>query len=190
MNAVLDNIYERRSVRSYSEEPVSDDTIKELIKAGFHAANGMNAQKLRFSVVSDKAKLKEYSDKGKALFLHYMKDVGMENEGLEKNLNDPGFNIFYDAPSAIFIYSAPGILTPAEDASLAAGNIMLAARSLGLGTCWIGFAAGLGGDAGFLKDNNVPKDHTLLAAIILGYPKNGFPGKSVREGPTILNWIR
>jgi len=190
MNAVLENIYGRRSVRSYSDDPVPDEIIDELIKAGFHAANGLNAQKLRFSVVSNKAKIKEYSDKGKALFLHYMKDAGMENEGLENNLKNPGFNIFYDAPAVIFIYSSPGILTPAEDASLAAGNIMLAARSLGLGTCWIGFATGLGADAGFLKDNNVPKDNTLLAAIILGYPKNGFPGKYEREEATILNWIR
>jgi len=190
MNAVLENIYDRRSVRSYSGDPVPDDIITELIKAGFHAANGLNAQKIRFSVVSNKAKLKEYSDKAKVLFLHYMKGTGMEHPGLEKNMKDPDFDIFYGAPAAIFIYSAPGILTPSEDASLAAGNIMLAARSMGIGTCWIGFAAGLGGDAGFLRDNSVPEDHKLMAAIILGYPKNGFPGRSAREEPTILKWVR
>ena len=105
-------------------------------------------------------------------------------------MNDPGFDIFYGAPAVIFIYSAPGILTPSEDASLAAGNMMLAARSMGIGTCWIGFAASLGGDSGFLNDNNVPNDHKLMAAIILGYPKNDFPDRSAREEPTVLNWIR
>ena len=190
MNAVLENIYDRRSVRSYSDKAVSDETIDELIDAGFHAANGMNAQKLRFSVVSDKAKLKEYSIRGKALYLQFMKEAGIQIPELEKNLNNSDYDIFYGAPTVIFIYSSPGILTAAEDASLAAGNIMLAARSMGLGTCWIGLAAGLGNDAGFLKDNKVPDGHNLMATIILGYPKNGFPGRSVREKPMILSRIR
>jgi len=190
MNAVFESIYNRTSMRSYSEEPIPDGIIQDLIKAGFHAANGLNTQKLRFSVVSNKAKLKEYSDRGKVLYLHFMKNVGIVHEVLEKNLNDPDFNTFYDAPSAIFIYSSPGIMTPVEDASLAAGNIMLAARSIGIGTCWIGLAAGLGSDAGFLKDNNVPEGHRLLAAIILGYPKDGFTERSERDEPTVLNWIR
>ena len=189
-NAVLDNIYARRSVRSYSDKHVPESDIRELIKAGFHAANGVNAQKLRFSVVSDKTKLKKYSDSGKRLYLEYMQKEGIEHPGIEKNLNDPESNIFYDAPVAIFIYASPGIFTPIEDASLAAGNIMLAARSMGLGTCWIGLATGLGNDCDFVRDNNVPDGHRFLAAIILGYPKNEPPGPSVRDEPTILSWIR
>jgi nitroreductase len=177
-------------VRSYSDKPVSDENIKELIKAGFHAANGMNLQKLRFSVVTNRKKLQEYSNRGKELYLGYMKAAGHENAGLEANLRNEGYNIFYDAPAAIFIYAAPGILTGTEDASLAAGNIMLAASSLGLGTCWIGLAAGLGNDEGFLKDNSIPKDHEMLAAIILGYPKNNLRECSKRSDPQIFNWIR
>jgi len=189
-NAVLENIYSRRSIRSYSDKVPKDEDIKELIKAGFHAANGMNLQKLRFSVVTNKAKIREYSAKGKELYLKMMKDAGFENPVLEANLNNKGYCIFYDAPAIIFIYAAPGILTGTEDASLAAGNIMLAAASMGMGTCWIGLAAGLGEDEGFLNENNVPKDHKMLAAIILGYPKNGSAGHSKRPDPQILNWVR
>jgi nitroreductase len=190
LNPVLENIYHRRSVRSYSDRPVRDEDIKELIKAGFHAANGVNAQKLRFSVVADKDKLLEYSHRGKVSYLKFMKDAGFRNERLETNLNNKEYNIFYDAPAVIFIYAAPGILTGVEDASLAAGNIMLAARSIGLGTCWIGLAAGLGSDDGFLRDNNIPKDHKLLASIILGYPKDDSLGPSKRPDPEILAWVR
>ncbi|MCL2143359.1 MAG: nitroreductase family protein, partial [Methanomassiliicoccaceae archaeon] len=133
-NVVIKNIYERRSVRSYSDKEVSDEIIKELIKAGFQAANGMNAQKLRFSVVTNKTKLLEYSDRGKELYLKMMEASGSVNEHLESMLKNKDVNIFHGAPAAIFIYAAPGILTGVEDASLAAGNIMLAARSMGLGT--------------------------------------------------------
>ena len=187
---VLDNIYARRSIRSYSDRPVKDADIKELIKAGFHAANGMNLQKLRFSVVTNKAKLREYSDRGKEHYLKMMKDSGHSIPPLEANLKNKEYSIFYDAPAAIFIYAAPGILTGVEDASLAAGNIMLAAKAMNLGTCWIGLAAGLGNDDGFLNDNNIPNDHKLLAAIILGYPKNNDAGPSKRSDPEILNWVR
>jgi nitroreductase len=188
-NPVLENIYARRSVRSYSDKPVNDEDIKELIKAGFHAANGMNLQKLRFSVVTNRMRLKEYSDKGKELYLGYMKAAGFSNPGLEANLKNKEYNIFYDAPAAIFIYAAPGILTGTEDASLAAGNIMLAAASFGLGTCWIGLAAGLGNDGDFLNDNGA-KGHKMMAAIILGYPKDNVSGQSKRPDPQVLNWVR
>ena len=189
-NPVLDNIYGRRSVRSYSDQQVKDNDIKELIKAGFHAANGMNMQKLRFSVVADRDKLKEYSDRGKELYLAHMRSMGITNPYLETNLKRDDYNIFHNAPAAIFIYAAPGILTGTEDASLAAANIMLAARSMGLGTCWIGLAAGLGEDEGFLADNKVPKDHKMMASVILGYPKDKDPGPASRDEPQIFNWLR
>jgi len=96
-----------------------------------------------------------------------MRAAGIENAGLEANLKRKDYCIFYDAPAVIFIYAAPGILTGVEDASLAAGNIMLAAKAMGMGTCWIGLAAGLGSDASFLMENNIPDGHKLLASIIL-----------------------
>ena len=189
-NPVMENIFLRRSIRSYSNEPVNDTIIKDLIKAGFQAANGMNLQKLRFSVITNKEKLQEYSKIGKTEYLKLMAEWGISNPGLESNLKNEAYSIFYDAPAAIFIYGAPGILTGAEDASLAAGNIMLAARSFGIGTCWIGLAAGLGNNKAFMKESKVPNDHKLLAAIILGYPKSEFPEPSKRSDPQILGWLR
>ncbi|MDR2866456.1 MAG: nitroreductase family protein [Methanomassiliicoccaceae archaeon] len=189
-NPILENIYARRSVRSFEDRPVREEDINELIKAGFHAANGLNLQKLRFSVVTSRTKLNEYSATGKRTFLEYMAANDMTNPHLESNLRNDGFDIFYGAPAAIFIYAAPGIMTATEDASLAAGNIMLAAASMGLGTCWIGFAYHLGSDKVFLKDNKVPEGHKLLAAIILGYPKNKDQMATPRERPHILNWVR
>jgi len=189
-NAVLDNIYKRRSVRAYTDEPVSEKDIKELIKAGFHAANGKDMQKLRFSVVTNKAKIKEYSDRGKEAYLNFLRSAGISIPDLEANLKKKDFDIFYGAPALILISAAPGALTPVEDASLAAGNIMLAARSMGLGTCWIGLAMGLAGDEAFLRENNIPNDHKLLAPIILGYPKNKSDEPSKRSEPQILGWVR
>ena len=187
MNEVLKTIYSRSSVRSYKDEQVSDEDIKEVIKAGFHAANGMNTQSLRFAVIANKDKIKKYSDKGKELFLNWLMSSGNEESEMTQMMKSE-MNIFYNAPAVIFIFAADGAFTPAEDTALAAGNIMLAAKSLGLGTCWIGFAAMLGMDADFVNDTK-SEGLNLTAALIIGRPsKDG--GPTPRNEAKILNWIK
>lgn len=183
MNAVLENIYKRRSVRKFTDQKVPDEIIRELIKAGFHAANGINAQALRFSVVSDMGLIKEYSDVGKELFLK-----ATDNPHISKTLSNPDYNIFSNAPTVIFVFAADNAATPVEDASLAIGNMMLAATSMGLGTCWIGFAAMLGQYDKFVKDNNA-NGLKHLGTLMLGYPAKD-SGPTPRGEPQILNWIR
>jgi nitroreductase len=189
MSAVLDNIYSRSSVRSYKPDKIPDDILKEVLKAGFHAANGINAQAVRYSIVSDRKKLDEYSEIGKNLYLKWLKAEKIDNPHLEALVSNPNNNILHNAPTAIFIFTAPNALTAVEDASLAAGNIQLAANSFGLGTCWIGLAGNLGQYEGFIKDNKVPKDHTLRAVLIIGYPA-GETKPTPRGEVQILNWIK
>ena len=187
-NPVIDCIYARRSVRSYSVKPVKEEDVKEIIKAGFHAPNGLNLQKLRFCVVTNKALLKEFSDRGKKLYLNYMREIGFSSSFLEGELNNPNYNLFYDAPLAVFIFAAPGILASGTDSSMAAENMLLAATALGLGSCYIGMAVRLDKDKDFMDEMNVPRDHVMKGAIVLGYTKND-PGPSQRAKPQILSWI-
>jgi len=187
-NPVIDCIYERRSVRSYSVKPVSEDMVREIIRAGFHAPNGLNLQKIRFCVVTNKAKLKDFSDRGKKLYLEYMKEIGFSSSFLEGELSNPNYNLFYDAPLAIFIFAAPGILAAGTDASMAAENMLIAATALGLGSCYVGMAARLDRDKDFMNEVNVSEGHIMKGAVILGYTKND-PGPSQRAKPQILSWI-
>jgi len=117
-----------------------------------------------------------------------MRNIGLSSPFLEGELTNPQYNLFYDAPATIFIFTAPGILTPGTDASLAAGNMMLASSSLGLGSCYIGMALGLGKDRDFMNELNVPDDHILKGIVILGYPKSD-SGPSQRADPQTLSWI-
>ena len=110
--------------------------------------------------------------------------------GVVKQLSNPNNDIFYGAPAIVFIFTTPNCLTPVEDASLAAENMMLAAKSLGLGSCWIGFARALGQDPECLKELNVPADHQLVASIVLGYPRKGDMRPSVRDEPKVLGWLK
>lgn len=188
-NAVLDCIYNRKSVRNYTDEPVSDDDIKMLIDAGVHAANGLNIQGLRFAVVSDKEKLKDYSDKSKVLFHKTMVEYGINDEHLEKMMTDPNFMVYYGAPTVIYIFAAPNTSTPTEDASLAAANMMLAAESVGLGTCWIGFSCYLTQDQQFCKDVKFEEGMNHCCTLIVGHPQKKLPA-TPRNPPEIISWLK
>lgn len=72
----------------------------------------------------------------------------------------------------ILIFATPYVVED-YDCALVAENMMLAAHSLGIGSCWIGLALHLGDDKEFMKEAGVPEGHKLIAPLIFGYPANG-----------------
>ena len=196
MNEVLKNIYARRSVRSYDGKRVPEETVREIIKAGTFAPSGMNVQALRFVVMEDQERIDHYSTVAKDLFkagltMNRPQDEPIPDnlKGLIKTLSNPDFQLFYHAPVVVFVFAHPSALTPVEDAGTAVENMFLYARSLGIGSCWIGFAGSLGHSPEFLQECQVPADHKLVAQFILGYPKGEFP-QGKRQEPQILKWIK
>ena len=182
----MDCIYSRCSVRSYSEEQVPESIMKEILKAGSYAASGMNRQPLRFVVVQNREIIKRLSEKVKSDFL---KNSDGSNSWAIAKMNDPSYHLFHNAPTLVFVFAAPDALTPIEDGSLAVGNMMLAANSMGYGTCFIGFARALDGSKGFRECCKVPDDHTYVACMCLGKPK-GEPEKHPKNDVQIVNWMK
>jgi nitroreductase len=196
MNEVLHNIYARRSVRAYSDKKVPEETVREILTAGTYAPTGMNVQPLRFVVVENQERLDHYSAIAKELFIAGVRKDLPQNEpvpeslqGMMRTLSNPDFQLFYHAPMAVLVFAHPSALTPVEDASLAVENIFLYARSLGIGSCWIGFAASLAQSPEFLKECQVPSGHRLVAQIILGYPK-GELAEGKRKELQIIHWMK
>lgn len=197
MNDILSNIYARRSIRAYSPEGVPEDIIMEILRAGTFAPNGMNTQPLRFVVITNRERIKECSSQAANWWLNVAANPpkGTDNaakermEAVARRFNNPSFDMFYGAPVLVFVFTAPNSLTPNEDGTLAAENMMLAARSYGLGSCWIGFAKPLGNDKGFLTEMGVPADHVLIAPLVFGFPK-GSAQEGKREAPRIMKWVR
>jgi nitroreductase len=134
--------------------------------------------------------MKQMSDTAKPALIRMLPDVGDEGlMGLKKRLSDPQYNIFYNAPLLIFI---SGIKSPytVYDCPMAAQNMMLAAYTLGIGSCWIGTAVALANDPKFKKELGVPDDHDVHAAIIFGYPKGGFPKAPQKRPAQVLKRIK
>ncbi|MFA5313088.1 MAG: nitroreductase family protein [Methanomassiliicoccales archaeon] len=198
MSDVLKNIQTRRSVRSYRDEKIPDEIVRELLKVGTLAPNGNNFQGLRFVVMENREKMDRYAavarEMSKTNFIG-IRDAATDPSQKEamdkmvKMLSNPEFDIFYSAPLVIFIFTAPGTLTPVEDASLAAENMFLYANSIGIGSCWIGFGKALQFYPDFMAEAGVPPGHTLVAPLVFGYPKKGLP-ESHRKEPQVFKWIK
>ena len=162
-NPVIENIMARRSVRAYKDQAVPRELLEQVVECGINAPNAMNAQQWEVRVVESK----EWIDKTTEAYKESMKGTPGE-----KMIADPTFkNMFRNAPSVIFIGHKPGMFTQV-DCGLMAGNIMLAAKSLGLGTvCMAGpvmFFKQPAGEA-YLKSLNFSEGYEPLICIGIGY---------------------
>jgi nitroreductase len=189
-NDVLKNIYSRRSIRDYLPDDVPDSVIQELILAGTYAPSAANKQPWRFVVIKNRELIKKLSDKAKEQWKELAcQSTKPELIGLANMVSRPSFNIFFNAPLLIMIFSDPDAFSPEIDCTLAAENMMLAARSLGIGSCWIGLGAPLGQVQTIMEDLGVPSVCRLVGCLIFGYPVKLDHKAPKREENVILKWI-
>ena len=183
---LMEAIYNRRSVRFYTEETVDKDTIEKLIKAGIQAPSAMNVQPWAFGVIQDKALMQKISDDTKAYLLASI-SAKPYLERYRQIFSDPEFHVFYNAPALIITFAKTEGPNASCDCTLAAENIMLAAHSLGLGSCWIGFAQMSLNTPELKEQLGIPKEYTIVAPLIIGHPSKTSAAVIKRE-PEILFW--
>ncbi len=159
-NAVINAIMERRSIRKYLDKPVEHEKLEVVVRCGINAPSGMNRQPWIVRVVENQQLINDVTEVYK-------------KENAEQVKRDPTFkNMFCNAPNLICV------CTPKNGGDLDAGllgeNMMLAAQSLGLGTCC------LGGPVRFLNSNpnakffldklDIPEGYQLNYILAIGYP--------------------
>jgi nitroreductase len=182
---VMDAIRQRRAVRSYTPEAVDERTVRRLIEAATWAPSATNEQPWLFAVVTKPETLERISVEAKA---HAHKTQGPNMPGrLARQLSDPTFNILHGAPALIVIATEQPTYWALEDCALAAENLMLAARSEGLGTCWVGLAQEWLGTPDGKALLGLPKNCIPVAPIIVGHPKE-VPATVPRREPQI-RWL-
>ena len=166
---MYEDLLTRRSVRKYSDRPVEDEKLDKVLTAGLYAPTGMNNQAPVLVAVQDK----ETRDR-----LSRMNAAVMGASG------DP----FYGAPCVIVVLSDPERMTWVEDGSLVLGNLMNAAHSLGLGSCWIHRAKECfdtpEGKA-LLRAWGVPENYRGVGNCILGYAAEEPEAKPRKSGRII-----
>lgn len=184
---VLEAIYSRRSVRSYTEQQVEKPTVEALIKAATHAPSSMNEQPWAFAVIQNPTQLAAWSDRIKAYLLQRLKPDSPLVKYRDM-ISTPDYHVFHRAGTLIIICARPDAHNGEEDCSLAAQNLMLAACSMGLGTCPIGFARPWLNQARIKRSLGIPDDYVPVFPVVVGYPCGKMPPVQ-RRAPEIFVWL-
>ena len=157
INETLKTLEDRRSCRCYKDELIEDEKLEAILKAGTYAATGMNRQSPIMIAVTN-SKMRDKLSKLNASFLN--------------SDTDP----FYGAPELIIVLAKADVSTHVYDGSLVMGNLMNAAESLGVKSCWIHRAkemfASEEGKA-ILKDLGIEGEYEGIGNLILGYSDCG-----------------
>ncbi len=186
--STMDAIYGRRSVRAYTPQKIDRATIRTLLAAAVQAPTAIHEEPWRFVILQDADALKRLSEHAKGFFVEEIHREHLDRGGhtLAK-FERPDFNIFYNAGTLIVICARPRGPFVVADCWLAAENLMLAAFSMGLGTCVIGSAIS-GLNTPEMKDElGIPAELSAIAPIIVGAP-SGESAAVSRKEPQILYW--
>lgn len=187
--SVMAAIQARRSVRDYAPGRIGQATIRALLDAAVLAPTAVHEEPWAFVIVQDTRVLQSLSDRAKAIFAAEAErnHPPQQTARLLETLNRPGFNIFYNAGTLIIICSRPKGPFVVADCWLAAENLLLAACSMGLGSCVIGMAVAALNTPAIKAEFGIPADCAAVAPIILGLPAGATPATS-RKPPDILGW--
>ena len=153
MNETLKTLIERRSCRSYKADPVPQEILDQILEAGTYAATGMGKQSPIMIAVTDRETRDQLSRMNAAV-------MGANS--------DP----FYGAPALIVVLADRSVPTYLYDGSLVMGNLMNAAHSLGVASCWIHRAKEEFDSAegkAILKKLGIEGNYEGIGHCILGY---------------------
>ena len=156
MNEVIKAIKERRSIRKYKPDMIPDEIIDQIIDAGLYAASGRGIQAPIIIAVTNK----ELRDK--------LSEVNCKIGGWQE-----GFDPFFGAPVVLIVLANKCAHTYVYDGSLTMGNMMLAAHSLGIGSCWVHRAKEefeMPEYQELLKTLGFNEEYEGIGHCVLGYP--------------------
>ena len=119
MNEVLNCLETRRSVRKYLPKQIADAELNAILEAGIYAPTAMGRQSPKIVVLQKPEDVAELERMNAAV------------------LGNPDLHPFYGAPTVCVVFADTSVGTWVEDGSLVIGNMLAAAHSLGVGSCWI-----------------------------------------------------
>ena len=167
MNETLKTLQERRSIRCYSKQQVDEAALNAILEAGTWAPSGMGTQASVLVAVQDPETI--------ALMSRLNAQI-MGQDGTEP---------FYGAPTVVVVLADGENPNWLKDGSLVMGNLMNAAASLGIGSCWINQlreTCDVPEVRALLTEYGVPEDHIVVCSAAIGYIEKETPAKPRHEG--------
>ena len=165
VNEFIQEMMNRRSCRKFKSEQITNEQLNAILTAGEYAPTGRNMQSPKMVVIQNPeviAKLSKW------------------NADIMGVTSDP----FYGAPTVILVLADATRTTAVQDGSLVMGNLMLAAHSIGVASCWINrakeeFATAEG--KALLKQWGIEGDYIGVGHCVLGYPAVDLPKPAPRK---------
>jgi nitroreductase len=170
MNETMTTLLNRRSIRAFKPEQITDEELNAVLEAGKYAPSGANQQSALIIVVQDRATRETLSRMNQAV-------MGGD------------FDPYYGAPTILLVLADKSKVTPVEDAALALGNMFNAAYSLGVGSCWVHRERQMFESAegkALLKEWGVEGDYVGVGSCILGYPDGEHPEAAPRKDDFVV----
>lgn len=171
MNETLKTLKERRSVRKYQAKQITDRELDAILEAGLWAPSGMNVQTTTLVVVQDP------------------ETVAKLEQGNAAIMGNPDAKPFYGAPTVVVVLSDGENRNWLQDGSLVMGNLMNAAASLGVASCWINRAMEyFDSEEGkeLMRQWGVPETYRGVGHCILGYAEGEWPAPKPRKEGRII----
>lgn len=185
-NEVLNTIKNRRSIRSFTKEQIKEAELELILEAGRYAPSAGNQQLWHFTVIQNQEILAAISVSAKEVV------AKIEHEHLQKMANNAKFHVFYEAPTVILISGKEDGMVIEADCAAVTQNMLLAAESIGVGSCWIDFALfAFEGPKGveYQQQLGVPAGYKPFHTVALGYKKVETLTAPVRNAE-VVNYIR
>lgn len=182
MNETLETILNRRSIRKFKPEQITDEELQKIIKAGQYAPSAANQQSWHIVAIQNKDVLKKLCDTFRSIYLK------SGNQRFEDAANSENFNPFYNAPTYIMVFGEEKAIAPIHDGSLVIGNMLLAAEAQGIGGCWLhamNFVFKTEEGKTLEKELGISEGYTPVGALAIGYKGMPSPAAAPRREGTV-----
>ena len=169
MNETLKTIYQRKSVRHFTDQEVTKEQLETIIRAAMAAPTAINAQPWQFLVVTDKELKAKYAEG------NFQADMVKKCSALvvicgDKTLGNERSWTYWD-----------------QDCSAATENLLLAVESIGLGAVWTGVYPGEDRMKTVKERFGLPDNVVPLCVILVGYP-DGTDKPKDKWKPERIHW--
>jgi len=184
MNETIQTILKRRSVRAYESKQIDEKDIRQILVAGQYAPTAMGDQPWHFTVVQNNDLIEKLQLLCKASFKN--SDI----PSLRELSTRDDVHVFYHAPTIVIVTGDSKAVAPLWDCVLAMENMLLAASSLGISSCWVHspmivYGTPEGPASLSTLGLNFPEGHVPDAAAVFGYSAQPLPEAAPRKPDTV-----
>lgn len=191
----LEFLRSRRSIRCYKPDRIPSELTLQLLEASRYAPSGHNSQGVAYMIVEEPEDLKRIRE----IVLDWMAEMVRTQPDLADRFHMPGIIKACERGDDRILRKAPQLIVATAPKELRAGQVStylaleyveLYATTLGLGTCWAGFAQICAQQYPALQDFlKIPEDRLITGMMMVGFPLYGYYRMPTRD-PLQINWFR